>query len=162
MRHRPIAVLLAAMALAGCSQIGSGGRSEVTAFYRPSLVTYVARDRTFPMVVHGDPFGLPEEQTADAVRGADVFVVQPTCPPVNDNLFELLSFGDCLRRASADRITAVAKRFLGVDVDVVGSVRFDRHVPAAVTRRTPVVTAHPRCRAARDIAAPAERLAVRV
>ena len=41
------------------------------------------------------------------VRGADVFVVQPTCPPVHDNLFELLSFGDCLRRASADRITAV-------------------------------------------------------
>ena len=41
------------------------------------------------------------------VRGADVFVVQPTCPPVHQNLFELLSFGDCLRRASADRITAV-------------------------------------------------------
>jgi ribose-phosphate pyrophosphokinase len=41
------------------------------------------------------------------VRGADVFVVQPTCPPVHENLFELLSFGDCLRRASADRITAV-------------------------------------------------------
>ncbi len=41
------------------------------------------------------------------VRGADVFVVQPTCPPVHHNLFELLSFIDCLRRASADRITAV-------------------------------------------------------
>jgi ribose-phosphate pyrophosphokinase len=41
------------------------------------------------------------------VRGADVFVVQPTCPPVHENLFELLSFADCLRRASADRITAV-------------------------------------------------------
>ncbi|MCA8942948.1 MAG: ribose-phosphate pyrophosphokinase-like domain-containing protein, partial [Planctomycetes bacterium] len=41
------------------------------------------------------------------VRGADVFVVQPTCPPVHENLFELLSFLDCLRRASADRITAV-------------------------------------------------------
>ena len=41
------------------------------------------------------------------VRGADVFVVQPTCPPVHQNLFELLSFADCLRRASADRITAV-------------------------------------------------------
>ncbi len=45
------------------------------------------------------------------VRGADVFVVQPTCPPVNDNLFELLSFGDCLRRASADRISAVVPYF---------------------------------------------------
>ena len=41
------------------------------------------------------------------VRGADVFVVQPTCPPVHENLFELLTFADCLRRASADRITAV-------------------------------------------------------
>jgi ribose-phosphate pyrophosphokinase len=41
------------------------------------------------------------------VRGADVYVVQPTCPPVHENLFELLSFADCLRRASADRITAV-------------------------------------------------------
>lgn len=66
----PTAALLAAMVLAGCAQIGSGGRSEVTAFYRPSLVTFVARDGTFPMVVHGDPFGLPVEQTAAAVRGA--------------------------------------------------------------------------------------------
>ncbi|GAB4152481.1 MAG: ribose-phosphate pyrophosphokinase [Planctomycetota bacterium] len=41
------------------------------------------------------------------VRGADVFVIQPTCPPVHENLFELLSFADCLRRASADRVTAV-------------------------------------------------------
>ncbi|MEE8169389.1 MAG: AAA family ATPase [Phycisphaerae bacterium] len=65
-------------------------------------------------------------------------------------------------KLAADRITAVAKRFLGVVVDVVGTVRFDRHVPAAVTRRTPVVTAYPRCRAARDITALAQRLAVLV
>ncbi|MCR9246371.1 MAG: ribose-phosphate pyrophosphokinase [bacterium] len=45
------------------------------------------------------------------VRGADVFVVQPTCPPVHDHLFQLLSFADCLRRASADRITAVIPYF---------------------------------------------------
>ncbi len=45
------------------------------------------------------------------VRGADVFVVQSTCPPVHVNLFELLSFMDCLRRASADRITAVIPYF---------------------------------------------------
>ncbi|MBL8727337.1 MAG: ribose-phosphate pyrophosphokinase [Planctomycetes bacterium] len=45
------------------------------------------------------------------VRGADVFVVQPTCPPVHDHLFELLSYADCLRRASADRITAVIPYF---------------------------------------------------
>jgi ribose-phosphate pyrophosphokinase len=41
------------------------------------------------------------------VRGADVFVIQPTCPNVNENLVELLVFIDCLRRSSADRITAV-------------------------------------------------------
>jgi hypothetical protein len=45
------------------------------------------------------------------VRGADVFVVQPTCPNVHEHLFELLSFADCLRRASADRITAVIPYF---------------------------------------------------
>lgn len=43
----------------------------------------------------------------ESVRGADVFVVQPTCNPVNDNLMELLIMIDALRRASARRITAV-------------------------------------------------------
>ncbi|MBI2191506.1 MAG: ribose-phosphate pyrophosphokinase [Planctomycetes bacterium] len=41
------------------------------------------------------------------VRGSDVFVVQPTCPPVNENLMELLIGIDTLRRASAGRITTV-------------------------------------------------------
>jgi ribose-phosphate pyrophosphokinase len=41
------------------------------------------------------------------VRGADVFVVQPTCPPVNDSLMELLIMIDALKRASAHRITTV-------------------------------------------------------
>src|SRR6059036_2007824 len=41
------------------------------------------------------------------VRGRDVFVVQPTCPPVNENLMELLIILDSLRRASAARITVV-------------------------------------------------------
>ena len=41
------------------------------------------------------------------VRGKDVFVLQPTCPPVNENLMELLIMLDALRRASAQRITAV-------------------------------------------------------
>ena len=43
----------------------------------------------------------------ESVRGADVFVIQPTCTPVNDNLMELLILIDALRRASARRITAV-------------------------------------------------------
>jgi ribose-phosphate pyrophosphokinase len=41
------------------------------------------------------------------VRGADVYVIQPTSPAVNDNLMELLIMIDALKRASADRITAV-------------------------------------------------------
>jgi len=45
------------------------------------------------------------------VRGADVFVVQSTCPPVNDNVMELVLLIDALRRASAERITAVIPYF---------------------------------------------------
>ncbi|MFZ5832620.1 MAG: ribose-phosphate diphosphokinase [Planctomycetota bacterium] len=41
------------------------------------------------------------------VRGRDVFIIQPTCPPVNENLMELLIMIDSCRRASAERITAV-------------------------------------------------------
>ena len=58
----------------------------------------------------GTPLGraavdrFPDGETAvkslDDVRGRDVFVVQPTCPPVNDNLMELLIHIDCLRRTS--------------------------------------------------------------
>lgn len=43
----------------------------------------------------------------ESVRGADCFIIQPTCSPVNNNLMELLILSDALRRASARRITAV-------------------------------------------------------
>lgn len=45
------------------------------------------------------------------VRGRDVFLLQPTCPPVNDHLMELLIVIDSFRRASAERITAVIPYF---------------------------------------------------
>ncbi len=45
------------------------------------------------------------------VRGADVFIIQPTCPPTNHNLMELLIMVDAARRASAERITAVIPFF---------------------------------------------------
>src|SRR5690606_17373838 len=45
------------------------------------------------------------------VRGRDCFVVLSTCAPVNDNLVELMVFMDCLKRASARRITAVIPYF---------------------------------------------------
>ena len=46
-------------------------------------------------------------QIHDNVRGADVFVVQPTCSPVNENLVELLLMLDAFKRSSASRLTAV-------------------------------------------------------
>jgi ribose-phosphate pyrophosphokinase len=45
------------------------------------------------------------------IRGRDVFLVQPTCPPGNDNLMELLVMADACRRASAARITALIPYF---------------------------------------------------
>ncbi len=45
------------------------------------------------------------------IRGRDVFLVQPTCPPVNDNLLELLIMIDSCKRASAERITTVIPYF---------------------------------------------------
>jgi ribose-phosphate pyrophosphokinase len=45
------------------------------------------------------------------VRGRDVFIIQPTCPPANDNLMELLVMVDACKRASAARITAVVPYF---------------------------------------------------
>ncbi|HPU41278.1 ribose-phosphate diphosphokinase [Acetivibrio clariflavus] len=47
----------------------------------------------------------------EVVRGSDVFIIQSTCPPANDNLVELLIMIDALKRASAGRITAVMPYF---------------------------------------------------
>src|SRR5678816_4332047 len=46
-------------------------------------------------------------QIQENVRGADVFIIQPTCTPVERNMMELLLMIDALKRASAERITAV-------------------------------------------------------
>src|SRR5487761_543032 len=53
------------------------------------------------------PDGEINVKIEDSMRGHDVFVIQPTCPPVNENLMELFIILDALRRASAGRVTAV-------------------------------------------------------
>lgn len=57
------------------------------------------------------PEGEISVRVRENVRGADVFVLQPSCPPPNENLMELLVMTDALRRASAHRITAVLPFF---------------------------------------------------
>ncbi|MBI3098249.1 MAG: ribose-phosphate pyrophosphokinase [Planctomycetes bacterium] len=57
------------------------------------------------------PDGECDVKIDEDIRGADLFLVQSTCPPVNDHLMELLAMIDCARRASADRITAVIPYF---------------------------------------------------
>ena len=63
-------------------------------------------------------------EIGENVRGTDVYVIQPTCPPVNDNMMELLIMADALRRASARRITAVLPYY--------GYARQDRKVAPRV------------------------------
>ena len=62
-------------------------------------------------------------QINENVRGEDVFIIQSTCAPTNDNLMELLVMIDAMRRASAGRITAVIPYF--------GYARQDRRVRSA-------------------------------
>ncbi len=59
-------------------------------------------------------------EIGENVRGKDVFIIQPTCAPTNDNLMELLVMIDAVKRASSDRVTAVIPYF--------GYARQDRRV----------------------------------
>ena len=84
---------------------GTAGRSLAEAMCAHlELPLGVGKPTRFP---DGEVFVKIDED----VRGRDCFVVQSTCEPVNDNLMELLTFIDCLRRASARRITAVIPYF---------------------------------------------------
>ena len=76
----------------------------------PQLATSIADCLGIPLGkanINRFPDGETWVKILENVRGKDVFVVQPTCNPANENLMELLIMIDALRRASAARITAV-------------------------------------------------------
>lgn len=97
----------------------------------PALAHEIARHLTVPL---GRAFvgrfsdGEVNIELMENVRGRDVFIVQPTCPPANDTLMELLVMIDACRRASAARITAVVPYF--------GYARQDRRPRATRTAIT--------------------------
>ena len=80
----------------------------------PALATDIARHLQTPLgraYVGRFSDGEINVELMENVRGRDVFIVQPTCPPTNDMLMELLVMVDACRRASAARITAVVPYF---------------------------------------------------
>jgi ribose-phosphate pyrophosphokinase len=103
----------------------------------PALAHEIARHLTVPL---GRAFvgrfsdGEVNIELMENVRGRDVFIVQPTCPPANDNLMELLVMIDACRRASAARITAVVPYF--------GYARQDRRPRATRTAITAKLVAN--------------------
>ena len=92
----------------------------------PELATRIARHLTLPLSkiqVGRFSDGEIAIEVMENVRGRDIYIVQSTCPPVNDNLMELLVMADAMRRASAARVTAVIPYF--------GYARQDRRPRAA-------------------------------
>ena len=92
----------------------------------PELASRIAKHLTLPLSkIQAGRFSDGEiaMEIMENVRGRDVYIVQSTCPPVNDNLMELLVMADALRRASAARVTAVIPYF--------GYARQDRRPRAA-------------------------------
>lgn len=88
--------------------------SELTVLFsgtaNPALTEAIARELALPLSVsqvERFPDGEVSVLLGESVRGKSVFIVQPTAPPVDAHLVELLAFIDACRRASAARITAV-------------------------------------------------------
>ncbi|MHC4323058.1 MAG: ribose-phosphate diphosphokinase [Planctomycetota bacterium] len=80
----------------------------------PALASDVCKYLGIPLggaKIERFPDGEKAIRVEDDVRGRDCFVVQSTCDPVDEHLVELLIFLDCLRRASASRVTAVIPYF---------------------------------------------------
>jgi ribose-phosphate pyrophosphokinase len=89
----------------------------------PELARTIVRHLDIPLgiaTVSSFSDGETSVEIGENVRGKDVFIVQPTCAPTNDNLMELLVMIDAIKRASCDRVTAVIPYF--------GYARQDRRV----------------------------------
>ena len=89
----------------------------------PELAKAIAQKLHIPMgqaTVGTFSDGETTVEINENVRGHDVFIIQPTCNPTNDNLMELIVMADALRRASATRVTAV--------IPYYGYARQDRRV----------------------------------
>jgi len=106
----------------------------------PALAQDIARNLNQPLsraFVGRFSDGEVNVELMENVRGRDVFIVQPTCPPTNDNLMELLVMADACRRASAARITAV--------VPYLGYSRQDRRPRATRSAITAKLVANMIC-----------------
>jgi ribose-phosphate pyrophosphokinase len=93
----------------------SDGRMMVfTGNANPQLAKDVCKYLDLPLgkaIVDQFSDGEIQVEIMENVRGRDVFIIQPTCKPTNDNLMELLVLTDALRRSSAARITSVVPYF---------------------------------------------------
>jgi ribose-phosphate pyrophosphokinase len=96
------------------NEFDSSSISIFTGNANPLLAQEITRHLHVPLGrAHVGRFsdGEVNAEVMENVRGRDVFIVQPTCPPANDNLMELLMMTDACKRASAKRITAVVPYF---------------------------------------------------
>ena len=90
--------------------LGLAGIKILAGNSNPALAQKIANELNVPIakcdVTHFSD-GEINVNIMETVRGMDVFIIQPTCSPVNDNLMELLILIDAVKRASAGRINAV-------------------------------------------------------
>src|SRR5262245_14939513 len=109
--RRPLALWRALTGGHRCRVMNYNNRLKViTGRANPQLAERIALqmgDGLGKVMMQNFPDGEFLARIDEDVRGRDVFVVQPTCPPVNESLMELLITLDALKRASAARVTAV-------------------------------------------------------
>jgi ribose-phosphate pyrophosphokinase len=89
---------------------GSNGLKIFSGSANPELAKNIAKSLKVPLgdiMVTRFSEGEIRVKINEDVRGRDIFIIQPTCPPVNDNVMELLIMLDAFWRASARRVTAV-------------------------------------------------------